>query len=249
MKTPAIPGLFAGVLLAAIMSFFQGNGLGDIINAIHYGYEAAFSAEVAGAEGEALLNLLSQANLNIVPEVAKEVGEMVSELVTGGGLDSMMWTISLIFCALFFGGSMEACGFLETIVGAVTKRVKSVGGLMASVVGTCFLANLFLGDQYLSLVIPGRMFKVSFEEAGLAPRLLSRACEDSGTMTSSLVPWNTCGAYMSGVLGVATLAYAPFAFMNWMSPIGSIIMSYMKIGIYWRKKDGTDVVARERPTD
>ena len=249
MKTPAIPGLFAGVLLAAIMSFFQGNGLGDIVNAIHYGYEAAFSAEVAGAEGEALLNLLSQANLNIVPEVAKEVGEMVSELVTGGGLDSMMWTISLIFCALFFGGSMEACGFQETIVGAVTKRVKSVGGLMASVVGTCFLANLFLGDQYLALVIPGRMFKVSFEEAGLAPRLLSRACEDSGTMTSSLVPWNTCGAYMSSVLGVATLAFAPFAFLNWMSPIGSIIMSYMKIGIYWRKKDGTDVVARERPTD
>ncbi|HOI81363.1 MAG TPA: Na+/H+ antiporter NhaC [Synergistales bacterium] len=246
-KAPAIPGLFAGVLVAAIMSAVQGNGIGDIIDAIHYGYGASVSGEFAGAEGEALLNMLSQFNLDIAPEMATEVGGMLSELVSRGGLDSMMWTISLIFCALFFGGVMEACGFLETIVGSITRQVKTVGGMMGSVIGTCFLANLFLGDQYLALVIPGRMFKTAFEEKGLAPRMLSRATEDAGTLTSALIPWNTCGAFQSSVLGVATLAYAPYAFLNYLNPIVSIIMSYMKIGIYWRKEDGTDIVAKEKP--
>lgn len=246
-KTPAIPGLFAGVLIATLMSAFQGNGLGDIINAIHYGYEAGFAAEVAGAEGEALMNLLSQANLNIMPEMATEVGGMLTDLLTRGGLDSMMWTISLIFCALFFGGAMESCGFLETIVGTVTKRVKTVGGMMGAVIATSFLANLFLGDQYLALVIPGRMFKTTFDEKGLAPRMLSRALEDSGTLTSALVPWNTCGAFMSSVLGVATLTYLPYAFLNYLNPFVSIFMSYMKIGIFWRKADGTDVRGKEKP--
>ncbi len=246
-KAPAIPGLFAGVLVAAIMSAVQGNGIGDIIDVIHYGYGASVSGEFAGAEGEALLNMLSQFNLDIAPEMATEVGGMLSELVSRGGLDSMMWTISLIFCALFFGGVMEACGFLETIVGSITRQVKTVGGMMGSVIGTCFLANLFLGDQYLALVIPGRMFKTAFEEKGLAPRMLSRATEDAGTLTSALIPWNTCGAFQSSVLGVATLAYAPYAFLNYLNPIVSIIMSYMKIGIYWRKEDGTDIVAKEKP--
>jgi NhaC family Na+:H+ antiporter len=246
-KTPAIPGLFAGVLVAALMSAFQGNGLGDIIDAVHYGYGATVSAEIAGAEGDALMNLLSQFNLSIAPEMATEVGEMLDSLVSRGGLDSMMWTISLIFCALFFGGAMEACGFLETIVGSITNKVKSVGGMMGAVIGTCFLANLFLGDQYLSLVIPGRMFKSAFEDKGLAPRMLSRAAEDAGTLTSALIPWNTCGAFQSSVLGVPTLEYLPYAFLNYLNPIVSVAMSYMKIGIYWRKADGTDVVAREKP--
>lgn len=245
-KTPAIPGLFAGVLIAAVMSAFQGNGIGDIINAIHYGYEAGFSAEIAGAEGDALMNLLSQSNLNILPDMATGVGGMLTDLLSRGGMDSMMWTISLVFCALFFGGVMEACGFLETIVGAITHRVKSVGGMMGAVVMSCFVSNLFLGDQYLSLVIPGRMFKTSFEEKGLAPRMLSRALEDSGTLTSALVPWNTCGAFMSGVLGVPTLTYLPYAFLNYLNPIVSVVMSYMNIGVYWRKADGTDVVAKSK---
>ena len=246
-KTPAIPGLFAGVLLAVLMSFFQGNDLGGIIDAVHYGYGATVAAEFGSAEGDALIQLLSQFNLNIAPEMANDVGNVLNDLLSRGGLDSMMWTISLIFCALFFGGAMEACGFLEVIVGALTKSVKSVGGMMAAVVGSCFVSNLFLGDQYLSLVIPGRMFKSTFEERGLAPRMLSRACEDSGTLTSALIPWNTCGAFQSSVLGVPTLAYLPYAFLNYLNPIISIVISYMKIGIYWRKADGTDVVAREKP--
>ncbi len=246
-KTPAIPGLFTGVILAVIMSVFQGHGLADIINAVHYGYEALLSGEIAGAEGDALLSLLSQNDLTMAPEMASEVGGILSDLLTRGGLDSMMWTISLIFCALFFGGVMEACGFLEVIVHSLMKSVKTVGGMMASVIVSCFVANLFLGDQYLSLVIPGRMFKMAFEEKGLAPRMLSRATEDSGTLTSVLVPWNTCGAYQSSVLGVPTLAYVPYAFLNYLNPIVSIVMSYMKIGIYWRTAEGGDVVAKEKP--
>jgi NhaC family Na+:H+ antiporter len=247
MKTPAIPGLFSGVLIAMIMAILQGHGLGDIFGAMHYGYEAQLSAEIAGAEGSALASLLSQHNLTMAPEMATEVGSMLNDLLTRGGLDSMMWTISLIFCALFFGGAMEACGFLETIVHTLTKSVKSVGGMMLSVVISCFVSNLFLGDQYLSLVIPGRMFKTAFEEQGLAPRMLSRATEDAGTLTSALVPWNTCGAFQSSVLGVPTLAYAPYAFLNYLNPIVSVIISYMKIGIYWRTSEGEDVVSREKP--
>ncbi len=201
MKTPAIPGLFAGVLVAAVMSAVQGNGLGDIINAIHYGYEASFAADVAGAEGGALLSLLGEANLSVAPEMATEVGELLTDLLSRGGLDSMMWSISLVFSALFFGGAMEACGFLETIVGSITKQVKTVGGMMGAVIGSCFVANLFLETSTCPRHT-GRMFKVSFEEKGLAPRMLSRALEDSGTLTSALIPWNTCGAFQSSVLGV-----------------------------------------------
>jgi NhaC family Na+:H+ antiporter len=248
-KVPAILGLFSGVILAIIMSVFQGNGLGDIINALHYGYKAQLSAEIAGAEGDALLALLSQHNLSMAPEMATEVGNILNDLLTRGGLDSMMWTISLIICALFFGGAMEACGFLETIVGAMMSRIKTVGGTVGAVIVSCFISNLFLGDQYLSLIVPGRMFKKTFEEKGLAPRMLSRALEDCGTLTSALVPWNTCGAFQSGALGVSTLVYAPYAFLNYLNPIVSIVMSYMKIGIYWRTKSGEDVVAKELPDE
>ncbi|HPZ77102.1 MAG TPA: Na+/H+ antiporter NhaC [Thermosynergistes sp.] len=248
-KVPAILGLFSGVILATIMSVFQGNGLGDIINALHYGYEAQLSAEIAGAEGDALLALLSQHNLSMAPEMATEVGNILNDLLTRGGLDSMMLTISLIICALFFGGAMEACGFLETIVGAMMSRIKTVGGTMGAVIVSCLISNLFLGDQYLSLIVPGRMFKKTFEEKGLAPRMLSRALEDCGTLTSALVPWNTCGAFQSGALGVSTLVYAPYAFLNYLNPIVSVVMSYMKIGIYWRTKSGEDVVAKELPDE
>ena len=248
IKTPAIPGLFSGVVAAALMAFAQGDGLGDIINAMHYGYEAGISSQFASAQGDALMQLISQTGLvNVAPEMAQEVGQTLTDLLTRGGLDSMMWSISLVMCALFFGGVMEACGFLEVIVGSIMKMVKSVGGIMATVIASCFISNLFLGDQYLSIVIPGRMFKVAFEKVNLAPRMLSRALEDAGTLTSPLIPWNTCGAFQSSALGVPTLSYLPYAFLNYLNPLVSILISYMKIGIYWRTSKGEDVVAREYP--
>jgi len=247
LKTPAIMGLFSGVIIAGFMSFFQGNGIADIINAIHYGYGALLSAEIAGAEAGALTSLLSEHGLTMAPELASEVGATLSDLLTRGGMDSMMWSISLVLSALFFGGTMEACGFLESIVGSLMKSVKTIGGIMTSVMVSCFVSNMFLGDQYLSIVIPGRMFKMAFEEKGLAPRMLSRATEDAGTLTSVLIPWNTCGAYQSSVLGVPTLAYLPYAFLNYLNPFVSIIMSYTKIGVYWRTSSGEDVISREKP--
>lgn len=247
LKTPAIMGLFSGVIIAGFMSFFQGHGIADIINAIHYGYGALLSAEIAGAEAGALTSLLSEHGLTMAPELASEVGATLSDLLTRGGMDSMMWSISLVLSALFFGGTMEACGFLESIVGSLMKSVKTVGGIMTSVMASCFVSNMFLGDQYLSLVIPGRMFKIAFEEKGLAPRMLSRATEDAGTLTSVLIPWNTCGAYQSSVLGVPTLAYLPYAFLNYLNPFVSILMSYTKIGVYWRTSSGEDVISRDKP--
>lgn len=140
---------------------------------------------------------------------------------------------------------MEACGFLEVIIGTVTKNIRKVGTLVAAVVASSVISNVFLGDQYLSLVIPGRMFKTTFEKTGLAPRMLSRTLEDAGTLTSALVPWNTCGAYQSSVLGVATLAYAPYAFLNYINPLVAILLTYLGIGIYWRNEKGEDVIARK----
>jgi NhaC family Na+:H+ antiporter len=173
----------------------------------------------------------------MTPELVKDAGSMLSELLTRGGLDSMMWTISLILAALSFGGIMERCGFLEVLLHAILKSVKSVGGLVTSVIISCFISNLFLGDQYLSIVMPGRMFKTAFEEKGLHPRMLSRSLEDAGTLVSVLIPWNTCGAYNSGVLGVPTLEYAPYAFLNYINPLVAIAMTYMGIGVFWKKEE------------
>lgn len=236
-KLPALPGLAAGIGAAVLMCIAQGTGMGDIIGALHYGYEAALASEIAGAETlEAVSQLMADHSIiGVAPEMAQEVGGMLNELLTRGGLDSMMWTISLILCALSFGGMMERCGFLEVLLHTILKGVRSVGGLVSAVIVSCFVSNLFLGDQYLSIVMPGRMFKGAFDEKGLHPKMLSRSLEDCGTLTSVLIPWNTCGAYNAGVLGVPTLAYAPFAFMNYLNPIVAITMSYLGIAVSWQE--------------
>lgn len=158
-------------------------------------------------------------------------------------MQSMMWSVSMVICALTLGGFMERCGFLEVLLGTLTKNVKRVGGLISTVVASSIVSNVFLGDQYLSIVIPGRMFKTTFEKAGLAPRMLSRTLEDAGTLTSPLVPWNTCGAYQTSVLGVSPLVYGPYAMLNYLNPIVAILITYLGIGIYWRK-DGVDRVEK-----
>lgn len=244
-KIPALPGLAAGIGAAVAMCFAQGIGLGGIIGALHYGYEASLASDFAGAETlEAVSQLMAESGIvGVAPEMAQEVGGMLNELLTRGGLDSMMWTISLIFCALSFGGIMERCGFLEVLLHTILKGVRSVGGLVTAVIISCFASNLFLGDQYLSIVMPGRMFKDAFDEKGLHPKMLSRSLEDCGTLTSVLIPWNTCGAYNAGVLGVATLAYAPFAFMNYLNPIVAIVMTYLGISVFWQ--EGKDPKARK----
>jgi Na+:H+ antiporter, NhaC family len=125
---------------------------------------------------------------------------------------------------------MEGAGLLQRITNSVMRMVRGDGSLIATTAASCVFVNVTASDQYLSIVVPGRMFAPVFRERGLAPQVLSRTLEDSGTVTSALVPWNTCGAYMSGVLGVATLAYLPFAFFNLISPL----MTVLQGALGWR---------------
>ncbi len=251
MKIPAIPGLFAGVVAGGVLALFNGYGVGDILSVTLDGYSAKLAADLANAgDMAAVAKIMQEAGISgVTPEMAKEVGTLLSDLLTRGGMMSMANTIALITCALAFGGIMERCGFLEVILDNVLRVVRSVGGLATSVIVASFISNLFLGDQYLSIAMPGRIFKPAFEWKGLHPSMLSRSLEDSGTLTSVLIPWNTCGAYNSGVLGVPTVQYAPFAILNWLNPIMAITITYLGIGVAWKGKDGEPVIAKERPAE
>ncbi|MCK9444445.1 MAG: Na+/H+ antiporter NhaC [Tissierellaceae bacterium] len=202
LKMPALPGLISGTVLGGLFAaIFQGSGLGDIIDAAHYGFEADTGIE------------------------------MVDDLLSGGGLDSMMWTVSLILLAMVFGGIMEQTGMLGAIGNAILKFANSTGSLVTATILTSIAVNILAADQYLAVVIPGRMYKDIYDERGLEPRLLSRTLEDAGTLTSPLIPWNTCGAFMHSALLVSPLAYAPFAFLNIINPIIAIIYGFTGFGI------------------
>ena len=150
----------------------------------------------------------------------------IDALFSRGGMDSMLFTIWLVLGALSFAAIMEDAGFLERLIRPILARAKSTGRLIASVVGTCIGLNIIAGDQYVAIVMPSRIYRLEFARRGIAPRMLSRAVEDSGTVTSPLVPWNSCGAYMAGVLGVATIAYLPYCFFNLLSPVISLIYGF-----------------------
>lgn len=207
MKIPAIPGLLLGVGLGGFCMLFQGGDFGAILNALQYGVEAS--------SGHA----------------------MVDELLSGGGMQSMMWTISLIMCALTFGGVLESTGMMQCIASKMLEFAKSTGSLILVTILSCLFVNVLCADQYLGIALPGKMFKDAYAKRGLAPRNLSRALEDSGTVTSALVPWNTCGATMSAFLGVGTFAYAPFAFFNLLSPIVSAFYGFTGISIMTLDED------------
>lgn len=199
-KAPAIPGLMGGALLGALFAFvFQGADMSSIIEAMHYGYTSETGITV------------------------------IDDLLSRGGLDSMMWTLSLILCAMSFGGVMEKAGMLEAIARSILKLANGTGSLVVATIVTVIGMNLMAGDQYLSIVIPGRMYKQIYQERGLHPKNLSRVLEDAGTLTSPLVPWNTCGIFMAGTLGVATLAYLPYAYLNLINPLVSIFYGFTGI--------------------
>lgn len=155
----------------------------------------------------------------------------IDQLVNRGGMNSMLEVIWLILSALMFGGVMEETGMLKKMVTALLKMVRGTGSLIATTIFTSIGTNIVASDQYMAIVLPGRMFKLEYERRGLAPENLSRTLEDSGTLTSPLVPWNTCGAYMAGTLGVATFAYLPFAFFNFINPLIAIFLGFTGISI------------------
>lgn len=156
---------------------------------------------------------------------------IMDELLSGGGAANMLETIWLIISAVFFGAAMEKTGLLQVLIGSILKLVHGTAALVTATVLTCIGANIVTGDQYIAIVLPGRMFKQAYREFRLAPVNLSRALEDSATVTSPLVPWNTCGAFMAASLGVATLDYLPYAFFNLAMPVISILYGYLNFRI------------------
>lgn len=155
----------------------------------------------------------------------------IERLYDSGGMKGMLWTIYLTISAMVFGGSMDGIGALRKITNFLLSKAKTTFGLFASTAVSCLGINIVASDQYLAIVIPGKMFKDAFEEKNLSPVNLSRTLEDTGTVTSALIPWNTCGAYHYGVLGVSVTDYFVYAIFNWLSPITTLIYAALMIKI------------------
>ena len=238
-KVPALPGVFAGIVSASILALVHGTDLGDLLRILHNGYETKVAGAIAGTESLTKVAEILAANnvVGVSAEMAKEASGVLTELLNRGGLDQMMWSVSLIVIAISFGGIMETIGFLEVLLGVMLKDVKSIGGTILATGIACIMSNVFLGEQYLSIVMPGRMFASVYKERGFDPRMLSRSLEDMGTLTSPLVPWNTCGGYLSSMLGVSTLAYAPYALLCYINPIVSVSLAFLGIGNFYIDKN------------
>ena len=160
---------------------------------------------------------------------------MLNQLVSTNGMAGMMPTVWLIICAQTFGGALTATGQVHDIINIILRFVRGTTSLVASTVCTSFFFNIGMADQYLSIMLSSSMFRETYEKRGYEPRLLSRSCEDGATVTSVLVPWNTCGLTQSTVLGVSTLTYLPYCFFNILSPITSIVVAALGWRIYRRK--------------
>ncbi|MBD3862172.1 Na+/H+ antiporter NhaC [Olleya marilimosa] len=209
-KTKPLIALVTGVILAAIFAFiFQSNVLNGLA-------DSNFTAIIK--------SILTDTQITTD-------NDKLNDLFSAGGMQGMLWTILLICCAMVFGGIMDAIGALSRLTKALLKLATTVFGLFASTVISCLGLNAIASDQYLALVIPGKMFKKAYEDKGLAPENLSRTLEDSGTVTSVLIPWNTCGAYQSGVLGVGVGEYFVYAIFNWLSPFTTLFFAALSIKI------------------
>ncbi|GAA0126475.1 Na+/H+ antiporter NhaC [Clostridium senegalense] len=200
-KVPAIPGMIGGATIGTIFAFSQGNSISEVLHALFYGVQ------------------LSTGNA------------MVDSLLNRGGLLSMMETISLVMCALAFGGLVKRIGCLDTIISVILKHCHSRGSIILSNIVSCIAMNFMAADQYMSIVIPGQMYKPVYEKLNLHPTNLSRVLEDAGTLTSGLVPWSTCGAIYFTTLGVSAFAYAPFHFLGFINPLVSAFYGYTGIAL------------------
>ena len=216
-KTPPLVALLVGTLMGALFAiFFQPQILLDITGSKTLNSKIAYKAILDA------ISVSTQVNTS---------NAILNDLFISGGMKGMLDTIWLIICAMVFGGIMDAIGALKVISNALLSWAKNTFQLFASTVASCLAINLTASDQYLSIVIPGKMFSKAYEERNLAPENLSRTLEDSGTVTSVLIPWNTCGAYQSGVLGVSVLEYFFFAIFNWLSPLMTLIYAGLSIRI------------------
>ncbi|GAA4237766.1 Na+/H+ antiporter NhaC [Postechiella marina] len=210
LKTKPLIALGTGVLLAAIFAFM---------------FQPIILDNLSSSKITSIINaILSDTQINTD-------NEKLNDLFAAGGMKGMLWTIYLITCAMIFGGIMDGIGALARITRALLSIATSIFGLFASTIISCLGLNAIASDQYLAIVIPGKMFKKAYQDKGLAPENLSRTLEDSGTVTSVLIPWNTCGAYQSGVLGVGVAEYFVYAIFNWLSPFTTLLFAALNIKI------------------
>ena len=216
-KVPALPALFIGTLLGGIFAyFFQPHLLEQLSGGETLTFQVSYKIIIQSMIGDTDLATHNK---------------LLDSLLTTSGMAGMLNTIWLIITAMIFGGIMEAIGALHVISRAILKMGKGIASLFIATTGTSIFFNLTASDQYLAIVVPGRMYAEAYKERGLAPENLSRTLEDSGTVTSVLIPWNTCGATQASVLGVSTFAYAPYAFFNLISPFMTLTFAIFKIKI------------------
>ena len=216
-KTQPLIALLIGTLLGGVFALiFQPDIVQNITNASSLNFRSAY---------QGVMNAMT------VETKIETSNEALNDLFSSGGMTGMLGTIWLIICAMVFGGVMDAIGALSRISSALLKLADSVFGLFASTVVSCLTLNVTASDQYLAIVVPGKMFSEAYKKKGLAPENLSRTLEDSGTVTSVLVPWNTCGAYQSGVLGVNVSDYFIYAVFNYLSPFMTLLFAAFHIKI------------------
>ena len=221
-KAPPLIALLIGTLMGGLFALiFQKDILMEVAQASSFSFDAAYKG---------IMDAIT------VSTQIKTMNPLLNDLFSSGGMEGMLGTIWLIICAMVFGGIMDAIGALTRISNALLSWAQTTFQLFASTAASCLAINLTASDQYLSIVIPGKMFAKAYEKRGLAPENLSRTLEDAGTVTSVLIPWNTCGAYQSGVLGVGVGEYFIYAIFNWLSPFMTLTYAALKIKIAMRKK-------------
>ena len=223
-KIPALPALMVGALLGGVFALiFQPQIIDQISGVTDNGLKSGFVAVMKAMT----------TTINIQTD-----NKMISDLLTARGMAGMLNTIWLILCAMIFGGVMESCGLLHRIAAEIIRYANSTGSLVAGTAATCVFFNITASDQYMAIAVPGRMYAQTYRERGYKPELLSRTLEDAGTVTSVLIPWNTCGATQANVLGVATMAYAPYCFFCIISPLMTVLMAYLNFKIRRFSDDG-----------
>lgn len=216
-KTPPLLALFIGTLLGGLFALiFQSQLLLELSGSEVLDFRAIYQT------------ILNSITVNTQIETSDP---LLNELFSSGGMQGMLGTVWLIICAMVYGGVMDAIGALQAISNAFLKWAHTTFQLVAGTAASSLTVNLTASDQYLAIVVPGKMFTQAYRDRKLAPENLSRTLEDAGTVTSVLVPWNTCGAYQSGVLGVGVAEYFIYAFFNWISPLMTLIYAYFNIKI------------------
>ncbi len=216
-KTQPLIALLTGTLLAVVFAiFFQPHLIAQLSGTTTLEFSETYKV---------LMNAMT------AETIIETTNPQLNDLFSSGGMSGMLGTIWLIVCAMVFGGIMEAIGALTRISQSLLSWAKSTFSLFASTVASCLAVNITASDQYLAIVIPGKMFKKAFADKKLAPENLSRTLEDSGTVTSVLIPWNTCGAYQSGVLGVSVADYFVYAIFNWISPLMTLLYALLALKI------------------